>query len=184
MPKEYVLDFAEAYFNAGDTYRFRVAPVNCWGREGRPVVSELSAPKLPKAGKVAWMSDDATSDCTFISGGKHMPREGGFYLMGPSDAKLMLPDGVWQGPKGAKFRFSVDIHTIQAESPSWTIVLRNTKPMANAHGRISTPGGDSGMLRYVIDLEKREADHAYCLLVREGGKGRIRFGRISIERLD
>ena len=183
MRKEYVLDFAEAYFDAGDTYRFRVAPVNCWGREGRPIVSELSAPELPKAGKAVWWSNDAMNDCTFISGGRRMPREGDFYLMGPSDAKLMLPDGVWQGPKGAKFRFSADIHTIQAESPSWTIVLRNTNPLANAHGRISTPGGDSGMLRYVIDFEKREADHAYCLLVREGGKGRIRFGRISIERL-
>ena len=56
--------------------------------------------------------------------------------------------------------------------------------LKNAQGRISTPEGDSGMLRYVVDFEKPAADHSYSLLVREGGEGKIRFGRVSIERMD
>ena len=55
--------------------------------------------------------------------------------------------------------------------------------MSNAFGRISTPDGDSGPLRYVIDFTKTSADRAYYLLVREGGEGRIRFGHMRIERL-
>ena len=39
------------------------------------------------------------------------------------------------------------------------------------------------MLRYVVDFEKPAADHSYSLLVREGGEGKIRFGRICIERM-
>ena len=182
-PKDYALDFADVYFKAGETYRFRVAPVNCWGREGLPIAIEFVAPELPKAGTTVWQSDDPMKDCKFISGGKNMPREDEFYSMGRADAYLMFPDGVWAGPKGTKFRFVADIHTVQGELPTWTIVLRNRHPLKNAHGRISTPEGDSGMLRYVVDFEKPAADHSYSLLVREGGEGKIRFGRVSIERM-
>ena len=182
-PREYRLDFAPAYFDAGAQYRFRVTPVNCWGREGRSLCVPAPAIEPGNTGVMVWKSDDPMRECRFVSGGKNVPCEGGFFLMGAADAKLLMPEGVWRGPKGAKFRFTVDIRAVQAQSPAWTIVLRNEKPMVNAHGRISTPGGDLGTLRYVVDFGKRADDHAYVLLVREGGKGKIRFERISVERL-
>lgn len=43
--------------------------------------------------------------------------------------------------------------------------------------------GDSGSMRYVIDIEKSSASHWYCLLIREGGVGRIRFDHVRIERI-
>ena len=43
--------------------------------------------------------------------------------------------------------------------------------------------GDSGSIRYVIDIEKSSASHWYCLLIREGGVGRIRFDHVRIERI-
>ena len=55
-------------------------------------------------------------------------------------------------------------------------------PMSNAFGRISTPDGNSGSLRYVVDFAKANSSHAYYLLVREGGVGNIRFDRIRVER--
>ena len=112
-----------------------------------------------------------------------MPQDGGFFKMGSGNARLEFPKGVWEGPKGAMFRFSIDIHAIQGGWPTWTIVLRNPNPMKNAFNRVSTPDGDAGMLRYVFDFTKVDAAHSYYLLVREGGEGRIRFGRVRIERL-
>ena len=103
--------------------------------------------------------------------------------MGSGNARLEFPKGVWNGSKGAKFRFSIDVHAVQGGWPTWTIVLRNPDPMKNAFNRVSTPDGDAGMLRYVFDFAKVGDADSYYLLVREGGEGKIRFGRIVVERL-
>ena len=112
-----------------------------------------------------------------------MPLKDGFYEMGEGNARLEFPEGVWKGAKGTKFRFIVDMHTIQENSRTWTVVLRNPNPLKNANGRISTADGDSGSMRYVIDIEKSSASHWYYLLIREGGVGRIRFDHVRIERI-
>jgi hypothetical protein len=185
-PEKYDLEFAGAYFVAGGRYRFRIAPVNCWGKEGKSATVEFTAPERTAAPNIVWECSDAMKECKFLSGlaGKESkPRKGDFYEMDNRDARLVLPDGVWKGPKGARFRFVADIHTVQEGNPTWTIVLRNPKPLKNAHGRISTPDGDSGRLRYVVDFKKISEAFSYYLLVREGGVGKIRFGHVRIERL-
>ena len=185
-PPDCSLGFAGAYFEAGNRYRFRVTPVNCWGAEGKPLASEFVAAAPAEPPRVVWQTDDAMKDCLFrpgLAGGAAMPQDGGFFKMGSGNARLEFPKGVWEGPKGAMFRFSIDIHAIQGGWPTWTIVLRNPNPMKNAFNRVSTPDGDAGMLRYVFDFTKVDAAHSYYLLVREGGEGRIRFGRVRIERL-
>ena len=111
-----------------------------------------------------------------------MPRDGDFYKMDGS-ARLEIPKDAWKGPRGTPFRLVVDIHTIQEKLPTWTIVPRNPKPLRNATGRLATPPGDSGLLRYVIDFTKLSEKHAYYLLIREGGEGKIRFGKIRVERM-
>jgi hypothetical protein len=98
-------------------------------------------------------------------------------------ARLEIPKEVWKGPKDTPFRLVVDIHTVQEKLPTWTIVPRNPKPLRNAAGRLATPPGDSGLLRYVIDFKKMTEKHAYYLLIREGGEGKIRFGKIRVERM-
>ena len=69
------------------------------------------------------------------------------------------------------------------ESRTWTVVLRNPNSLKNANGWISTADGDSGSIRYVIDIEKSSASYWHCLLIREGGVGRIRFDHVRIERI-
>ena len=185
-PKDYAFDFASPYFDAGNRYRFRVAPVNCWGTEGKPLVAEFVAASPARTPRVAWQTDDAMKDCQFrpgLVGGAPLPQDGGFFKMGSGNARLEFPKDVWAGPKGAMFRFSIDIHAVQGGWPTWTIMLRNPNPMKNAVNRVSTPDGDAGMLRYVFEFAKADAAYSYYLLVREGGEGKVRFGRVRIERI-
>ena len=148
---------------------------------------EFSAPKPKVAPEVVWQSDNPMKDCPFLSGfsgGKPMPLKDGFYEMGDVDARLEFPRGAWKGAKGAKFRFVVDMHTIQEDScmRTWLIYLRNTGTHKPASGRISTLDGDSGSIRYVIDIEKGKASSSYYLLIRGEGVGRIKFDHVRIER--
>ena len=75
------------------------------------------------------------------------------------------------------------MRTIQEHEPCWTIVLRNPKPLRNATNRISTPPGDSGVQRYVIEFVKPNKAYSYFLLVRDGAGGKVRFERARIERI-
>ena len=126
-------------------------------------------------------------ECKYLRGlasNAALEAKDGFYEM-PSgaQARLAFPKGVWDGAKGAKFRFTVDMTTEQGDGPCWTFVLRNRTPLNNAVARISTPPGKSGRMRYVLEFAKAEAAYTYDLLVREGGAGRIRFDYVKIERL-
>lgn len=184
-PEKYEMEFADAYFCDGGRYRFRVAPVNFIGVEGKCVSLEYDA-SASESESIVWECADPMKDCPFLFGlaGKEpVSRKGDFYEMDGRDARLVFPKGVWEGEKGAKFRFIADIHTVQESLPAWTLVLRNPKPLKNATGRVSTPPGDSGMLRYVLEFEKIQSNHDYYLLVREGCAGKIRFGKIRIERV-
>ena len=184
---EHEQKFVSSYFEEKLQYRFRVSPVNCWGLEGKTIEIVFSAPESKSMPKVVWCSDDPMNECAFrfgLSGGSSVPRDGDFYQMDARSARLVFPKGIWKGQKGTRFRFVADIRTIQKSWPTWTIVLRNPTPLSNAFGRISTPDGDTGVLRYVIDFAKNNTDYAYYLLVREGGVGKIRFEHIRVERLD
>ena len=96
---------------------------------------------------------------------------------------MFFPKGVWDGPAGTKFRFTIDMRMIQPGGGQWTLVLRNPTPLQNANQRIATPKGDSGLQRYVIEFEKPKAEYDYYFLVREGTPGKIRFERVEIEKL-
>ena len=142
-------------------------------------------------------------DCPFISGlqgGTARQAKNGFFEHGTGNARLVFPEGVWKGAKGTRFRFTLDMRTIQEQGPCrfrftldmrtiqeqgpcWTIVLRNRKPLQNAVDRISTPAGDSGMQRYVIEFTKPDAAYTYYLLIREGSGGKVRFEHVKIERI-
>ena len=184
-PEKYELAVPGSYFDPGRKYRFRVFPANCWRKEGEPLEIEFTAPEPKVKPEVVWESTDPMKDCPFLAGllgNKPMPLKDGFYKMGEGQSRLEFPDGVWKGGKGTKFRFVVDVHTIP-EGKAWTMVLRNPEPLKNANGRISTPRGDSGSLRYVIDFRKGDESYYYYLLVREGGVGKIRFDYVRIERI-
>ena len=100
------------------------------------------------------------------------------------NSRLIFPDNVWDGKKGTKFRFIIDMHMKQSDTHSWTLVLRNPTPMRNANSRLQTPTGDSGIFRHVIEMTKQEDAYKYYLLIREGKPGKIRFHYVRIERIN
>ncbi|MBQ6340931.1 MAG: metallophosphoesterase [Kiritimatiellae bacterium] len=175
-----------AYFDDGSEYRVIVTPRNSWGVYGQPIEKTFAAPKPSRNGELVWESSDPMKDCPFISGlkgGKARKATDGFYEHGTGNARLEFPADVWKGKKGTRFRFTLDMRTIQEHAPCWTIVLRNPTPLRNAADRISTPEGDSGVQRYVIEFAKDNAAYWYYLLIREGTGGKVRFEHVRIERI-
>ena len=178
--------FPAGYFMEGETVRFKVTPVNFYGRDGKPLMVEAAVPKKAKDGTLVWKSDDPMKECpclTGLKGGESLNLVDGFYEHVKHEARLVFPKGVWDGPAGTKFRFTIDLHMIQLGGGQWTLVLRNPTPLQNANQRIATPKGDSGLQRYVIEFEKPREEYDYYFLVREGTPGKIRFEHVAIEKL-
>ena len=170
------------YFDLGRWYRVRITPCNCFGAGGRPIEADFTA--LETTGfETLFESDDPMKECPFMTeleGGKRIIAKEDWYEIGARNQRLVFPDGIW-AQKG-QYRFTVDMETKQSGPRTWTLVLRNPKPVKNANVRIATPLGDSGKMRYVIEFAKTNPEWFYYLLVREGGKGHIRFNHVKIER--
>ena len=184
-PLNYEQEFPRSYFEPGRKYRFCVAPVNFWGKEGKPLKVEFAAPECSVKPEIVWESANPMDECPVLSDPLKktlQPRDGAYCKMTSHYAWVSFPEKVWDGDKGTKYRLVIDMHTIQKESPTWTMVLVNQQPWKYGSGRICTPGGDSGTFRYVIDFEKKEAFHVYHLLIREGGAGKLRIERLRLER--
>lgn len=163
-----------------------MTPVNAFGTAGNPIVAETMIPAKAENGTLVWKSDDPMKDCPCyagLKGNEPLKLVDGFYEHMKHEARLVLPKGVWDGPAGTKFRFTIDLHMIQPGGGQWTLVLRNPKPLKNANQRIATPKGDSGLQRYVIEFEKSNAEFDYFFLVREGTPGKIRFEHVLIEKI-
>lgn len=173
-----------AYFEPGQKYRLRITPCNCFGGEGNPIEAEFVVPSKGKDGwNVVFESSDPMKECPYFlgkEGGKRLVAENGWYQMDDRNYRLEFPRDCWDGT--GEYRFTVDMETEQGSERTWTILLRNPKPSKNANARIYTPTGSSGNSRYVITFNKKVRRHRYCLLVREGDKGRIRFNHVKIER--
>ena len=181
-----VHSFPAAYFTTGETVRFRVTPVNAFGRCGKPIFAETTVPERKSDATLVWESKNPMKDCPCMTGlknGEPLKLVDGFYEHVSHEARLIFPKGVWDGPAGTKFRFTVDMRMIQPGGGQWTLVLRNPEPLQNANSRIATPKGDSGLQKYVIEFTKTDERFNYYFLVREGTPGRIRFENVKIEKI-
>ena len=177
-----VRNLSAGYFDPGRRYRVRITPCNCFGRGGRPLEADFTAPETGGF-KLLFESANPMEECPFMSGlegGRRLKPRDGRYEIGAGNHRLEFPDGIWKG--NGRFRFTVDMETKQTDVRTWTLVLRNPQPLRNANARIATPSGDSGKMRYVIEFTKTNPDFIYYLLVREGAKGSIRFNHVKIER--
>ena len=175
------------YFDVGKSYRAEVVPVHFFGREGKALAVEFEVKSKPAA-TVVYETSNPMKDCPYFSGiegGEPMKlADDGFYNNDSFNTRLLFPDHIWDGKKGMKFRFTVDMYMKQSDLRGWTLVLRNPTPLVNANARIQTPAGDNGVSRYVIEFVKQGDAYKYYLLVREGEVGKIRFDYIKLERLD
>ena len=181
------LRISNGYFEPGKVYRISVTPVGFFGREGKPLVGEFTAPADVRKAETVFESRDPMKDLVFawdLAGKKPLSQEGGFYRHPGGNAWLIFPKEYWAGKKGARFRFTVDMDVRQSPGHNWTMVLRCPKPLQNANNRMNLEGGDSADRRYVIEFGKRNAKQFYHLLIREGAPGLIRFKYVKIEKLD
>ena len=175
-------------FDPGVNYRVRVTPCNCFGKGGKPIEASFTAPGRNPSATVIFETDDPVRDCRFLrglEGGSPLSAEDGWFSVASGNNRLEFPAHVWDGiERGTRLRFMAEVETDQTSCKTWTMVLRHPNPLKNATGRVATPNGRSGRMRYAFDFVNRHKRPAYYLLVREGGNGRIRFSRIRIERLD
>ncbi len=176
------LKLSAGYFDAGQKYRIRITPCNCFGKGGKPLEAEFDAPAA--AGfETLFESADPMKECPFMTGlaaGRRIKATKDWYELTPGNHRLEFPEGIWKG-KG-RFRFTIDMETQQNGVRTWTLVLRNPNPLRNANARIATPRGDSGKMRYLIEFDKTNPGFFYYFLVREGSAGKIRFNHVKIER--
>ena len=174
------------YFDTGKDYTIEVVPFNFFGKRGKALCTSFKAPE-----KLKWTTvfecRDPMKELKFKTGledGTELEIKDGYYLHNVEDARLLFPDNVWNGKKGTRFRFTIDMHTIQGAVEKWTLVLRNPRPVVNARARLYTRNGDTGSRRYVIEFVKAGDAYNYYFLIREGAPGKIRFDYVKIEKLD
>jgi hypothetical protein len=177
------LKLSAGYFDAGKKYRVRLTPCNCFGKGGKPIEAEFTAPAA-EGYKTLFESADPMSECPFMTGmegGKRLVSKDGWYEIGIGCQRLEFPGMDWRA--NGRYRFTIDMETKQRDVRTWTLVLRNANPRrkAYAHARIATPRGDSGKMRYVTDFDKSRPELHFNLLVQEGGKGSVRFNHVKIE---
>ena len=173
----------------------KVAIFSVWPITGAEIVKEFTAPAQAVSRKLVWKTENPTADCVFRCGAKgaaKSPAKDGFFEVKKGPAMLHFPDGVWEGPAGARFMLTFDMQTIQEKRPCWSVALRNLKPtpgrgqvkaLKDAAKRMYTVPGDSGLLRYVVEFEKPAAVCTYALLLNGETPGKVRFTYAKIERL-
>ena len=177
---------SSGYFESGREYIIKIVPFNFFGKRGKPIRTGFKA-----ADKAAWTTlfecknpMEALKFREGLADGRELEIKDGFYDHNVEDARLIFPDNVWEGKAGSRFRFTIDMHTIQPGEEKWTLVLRNPEPVVNARARLYTQSGDLGVRRYVIDFIKRDEAYKYYLLIREGDPGKVRFEYVKIEKRD
>ncbi|MDD4016802.1 MAG: metallophosphoesterase [Kiritimatiellae bacterium] len=178
--------FPAGFFKTGETVRFSVTPVNAFGKCAKPITVDVAVPEKAQSGELVWKCVNPMAELKCMTGlkdGTQLKLVDGYYEHITHEARLILPNGVWNGSAGTRFRFTIDMRMIQPGGGQWTLVLRNPTPMHNANQRIATPKGDSGLQRYVIEFVKPKDDYDYYFLVREGTPGRIRFESVMIEKI-
>ena len=183
------VEFHPACFDEGVPYRVTLTPLDFRGRRGETRVVEEGVGRACQGGEVVFASENPMEEMQFLYGlepgeGKPVAKDAdGFYAYSGRNARLVFPKGTWDGPAGTRFRYVIDMTTEQGEHRSWSMTMRNPRPVSNGHNRLYTMPGRQGCMRYVAELKKSYANYVYYLLFREGPAGRVRFDRVRVERL-
>lgn len=179
------------YFEPGVEYRFAVSPVNQYGARGDAIYAEAKSPEAFAKATTLFECNDPMKEMTLCrrSNPKSVYKEKDGFLGPVSDGRtfLLLPEGLFKGKKGTRFRAIIDMNTKQAEEGSlWSLSFQDPEAPVVASMYVPTPAGDSGNERYVLDLKKSSANASdtYHIYFVWGIGGRVKLNRVRIERLD
>ena len=180
--KTLVHDISAAFFEKGRRYRIVVTPVGFFGNEGKPLVSELTAPAaVDDVEKTVLDVRDPGGKypaVTAVLGNERTEAKDGWFS---NLGRLDLPKAIWEAPKGTRFRCVVDIETEAGEPDSFILGFVHPSPL-QYQGRVRTPSGVPGKRRYVFEFARWDTEKFYSFYT-QGGPGRVRLDRIVISRL-
>lgn len=187
-PKTLSLEIPAVYFNPGSRYEFEVVPCGFFGKEGRRLSAVVKTPgKFAELGGrkiyavngaserlpvlVGWNGVNSVSTCD----GK------GVYGLKGGIARIHLPDGLWNVPKGTKFRFELDYRIRSGEKSSYHVGLACPRPLRYI-GRARTPRGDTGNIRTVIEFSKESDSQFFDICVEGSAPCTFELQRLSLFR--
>ena len=191
--------FEEPFLTPGDTVRFVVTPQNQYQvlSQTKAISNEVTVPIDGKRGEKVLESADPAAEFGLcprkrLGNAKYRAKpdsEGWYGPLGGGEWVLALPDGLFPGKAGTRYRVTFDMESDQpADAAKWNLRLSNAKGPGFGSTRISTPFGKSGKMRYVIDMvkgakTKRGVSDSYHLYFERGAKSRMKPGRLLIERM-
>lgn len=148
----YVL--SAGFFNAGETYRISVSPLDFFYRESPAVTGTFTATHPPA--KSLWSCADPMATLRFTEYGKAVERGTDGYFTPPSgQGTLNLPDGIFANlERGKRHHFTFDLDGIQPDGEwcAWRVTLRGRTGNRVTLADVQTSPGKPGTLRYVMDF--------------------------------
>ena len=161
--------FSSGYFNAHETVRVTVSPVDFFGRVGTPLAAELKVGETDK-----WK--------TAYSGVPKPAKPGAYTPFKGARVWYTLKDsGFDQLPEGTKCRMVVEVSFALPKDRLASFNLQTEKSGVYCYGYIYTPAGKS-RLRYVREFTRpAERGEPFKLVLLRAGSGKVRFDDVRIE---
>lgn len=185
--KEQSIAFESGYFAAGERVRLSVRPLNAYGVGGKALVAECDAPAVRGFTTVLDVAGPLTGFPFARADAPDKPlapNAEGFFRPFCTSLLLKLPEGVFAGPEGTRFRLVCDMRLKQSEEGGvWELGLRDAKTNAVRAATVYSVEGDPGVLRYVFEFtQPKDASGSCKLTFGRGYASSVRFERIRLDR--
>ena len=166
--KSFTVQFVSGYFDAGETVRIAVTPVDFFGTEGAPLVREIEIGETE-----SWRT---------LYSGIPAPATPGAFRAFRGGTWFKVPPAALDVPPGTPCRMTVDVALDLPDGVVASLRLRTDKSVIYAHqGYIYTPPGRS-CRRYVVEFPRpAPAAEQFNLFLQRAAHGKIRFDGFRIE---
>ena len=166
--KSFTLQFVSGFFDAGETVRLVVTPVDFFGKHGVPLVRELEIGETEP-----WQT---------LYAGVPAPAKPGEFRPFRGGTWFKLPPEALDVPPGTPCRMTLDVALDMPEGVAASFKLRTNKSCIYAHqGYLYTPAGKS-CRRYVVEFPRpAPAEEPFNLFLQRAAHGKVRFDGFRIE---
>lgn len=196
-PARHSVRFSSSVFESGGRCRVQIVPVGFFGAEGTVLASDWTASAQNGVNTVLVCEDPMKElGCFCYLSGRMRKPDGSIdrhelkFQDGWREMKYVtvfeLPDFA-KGPKGTEYRIVLDVRTrlkSRDEGSQISLVSLTAKNRGSSRGWTCTPGGDSGLMRYVLRFtSKSDAEPVYGVQFHGGGEGTVRIERVKVEEI-